>query len=173
MGFTLLKGCKFSVDWKEARSNFYKSLNAIISKLGTSPQSVDIILKLFVTNCLPCLTYAFAAAPAEGKEFEKLAFAYNSIFYKLFGVKTKKEIAFAQLHCGFLDFSNLQNFHRLSFLSKLVKAGSINKGTRLDETDWCDYERLMNSYNINLSSYGSNIKFCVYSYTELYLVTIC
>ena len=106
-------------------------------------------------------------------EFEKLAFAYNSIFYKLFGVKSKKEIAFAQLHCGFLDFSNLQNFHRLSFLSKLGKAGFINKGTRLDETDWCDYERLSNSYNINLSPCGSNIKFYVYRYTESYLASIC
>ena len=121
---------------------------------------------MLATKCVPLLTYGVAASLAEGKELDKMTFAYNSVFFKLFSVKSKKEIAFAQLHCGFLDFSNLQNLYRLSFLSKLAKNGLINNKSKLDELDWLEYKRLLNFYGINESTSIQCIKNAIYSYSE-------
>ena len=108
----------------ESRGNFYKSTNAILGKLG-SPPPIDVVLKLVMSKCLPMLLYGVSASESQSKEMSKSTFAFNSIFFKLFGVKTKNEIAFIQHHCHILDYPRLQNYHRITFLNKLFYNNKI------------------------------------------------
>ena len=59
LGITLKSFSKFSVDLKDSRSNFYKSFNAIYSKVSRA--SEDVILSLMKSFCIPSLLYGIEA----------------------------------------------------------------------------------------------------------------
>jgi hypothetical protein len=146
LGITILSGNCFIVDWHEARSNFYKTSNAIFGSLGSNPP-IDVCLKLITSKCLPILMYGMSAVTVTSKELNNLCFAYNSVFYKLFRVKSKQDIAFCQYHCGYWDFCHLLNYYRFCFLSRLYVNGELN--TSADERDLLELELLSRQYNLN------------------------
>ena len=55
LGIPFKSFSKFSVDLKDCRSNFYKSFNAIYSKVSRA--SEDVIVSLMKSICMPSLLY--------------------------------------------------------------------------------------------------------------------
>ena len=104
LGVSILSANCFSCDWHDARSNFYKSLNTILGNLGVSP-AVDVALNLIVSKCVPLLMYGLSAISISSSELNKLTFAYNRIFCKLFHVKGTETIKLCQFfhHHGNLN----------------------------------------------------------------------
>jgi len=168
LGLSFISSVSFKGDWHEARGNFYKSANSILSKLG-SPPPIDLALKLICTNCLPILTYGIAAAPSSSKEILKSYFPFNSIFVKLFGVKSVNDILFVQYHCNLLNFENLHNLYRLSFLLTLKNKGLIRPTNQFDIEDFFEIATICNKYGINLDSSKRGMKIAIFAKIEEHL----
>ena len=157
LGIHITSGKSFVSNWQHARSNFYKATNGILSKLGSNPP-LNIALKLVISNCAPMLLYGTAASPARASELKKSSFAFNSVFYKLFGTKSENEILFTQYMCNLLGFSHQQNYLRITFLLNLVRKGIIKPQTAFDEDDFKELGPFMNKYNFNQDSSKNFIK---------------
>ena len=134
-------------DWHDARSSFYKATNTILSKLGSNPP-MDVALKLINSKCLPILMYGMAAVSVTSSELNKLTFAYNSIFCKLFSIKITADIKFCQYYCNYWEFSHMRNFYRFCFLNKLFMNGQLKSISKIDEWDLVELNSLTKLYNL-------------------------
>ena len=70
------------------------------------------------------------------KELIRISFAYNTILWKLFKIKTKEEINFVPYFCNYLNFSDLVNYYRFCFLNKVFSRGLLHSRSRIDEDDY-------------------------------------
>ena len=114
--------------------------------------------KLIMSKCLPMLLYGVAASEAQSKEISKSSFAFNSIFFKLFGAKTKSEIALIQHHCNILDYPRLQNYHRITFLNKLFLNSKIRNSNPFDKADFDELNSLNTLYNTKIGADKFTVK---------------
>ena len=165
LGLTILSGIRFTCDWHEARSNFYKSSNAILGNLGSNPQ-INVGLKLITSKCLPILVYGLSAVSINAQELGKLSFAYNSIFCKLFGVKSNYEIKFCQYYCNHWEFSHLHSYYRFCFLKKLLITGRLSSQSKLDEPDLNEFNSLSVKYNLQSTDSNVNVRKKIWQYVE-------
>jgi len=165
LGMTIVSSAGFTCDFHEARSNFYKASNSILSNLGSN-LPINLVLKLIASKCLPILMYGLSAVSISSSELRKLTFAYNSIFYKLFNVKSKSEIAFSQYYCNYLDFTDLQSYFRLCFLNKLLIKGELSSKSKLNESDLFDLNSLSKKYNLLSTDSNFNIKNKIWIFVE-------
>ena len=165
LGVTILSCSNFMCDWHEARSNYYKTTNAILSNLGSNPP-IDVVLKLTNSKCLPILMYGMAAVTISPKELARMSFAYNSVIWKLFGVKSKDDIAFVQYYCNCLEFSHLVNYNRFCFLNKLHCKGHLNSCLKIDEPDMNDLVNLSNMYKLQHSDSTFSVKNKIWNFVE-------
>ena len=162
LGITIISNNLFTCDWHESRSNFYRASNKIFSNLGANPP-IDVTIKLIKTKCLPILMYGMSAVAISAKELSKLTFAYNSILWKLFGIKSKDEFRFVQHYCNYLDLSHLLNYHRFCFLNKLYSNGSLRFMKKIDEPDSLDLSNLSRLYNLHPSDSNNAVKGKIWS----------
>ena len=155
----------FSCDWQEAKSKFYRASNAILCKLGSNPP-IDVCLKLIQFQCLPVLTYGMSAVSIAANDINKLTFAYNSVFCKLFKTNCKETIEYCQYFCNYWQFLNLLDFNRFCFLRKLYRSGDLCSKSPLDRNDIFDLSSLSVKYGLTLSDSVSCVKRKIWIYFQ-------
>jgi len=165
LGVTILSSKSFLCDFHEARSNFYKALNTILGNLGSNPP-IEVALKLIQSKCFPILMYGLSAVTINSKELNKLTFAYNSVFYKLFKVKSSDNIKFCQYFNNCWDFSDLCNYYRLCFLQKQYSNCSHILSHSIDNSDYKDFCSLLNKYSVQFSDHKHVIKMKFWKYID-------
>ena len=166
LGVSILSANCFSCDWHDARSNFYKSLNTILGNLGVSP-AVDVALNLIVSKCVPLLMYGLSAISISSSELNKLTFAYNSIFCKLFHVKSTETIKLCQFFSSSWEFKYLYDFYRLCFLNNLFNKGLLCASCHIDNYDYNEFCLLLSRYNVNIWDSKRTMKFKFWNYINL------
>jgi len=70
----------FKCTFEPARSKFYKSFNAIFSKVA----SESVIMQLISSKCLPVLLYATEACPFLARDQSSVSFAVTRVLWKFF-----------------------------------------------------------------------------------------
>ena len=78
--------------------------------------ALNLILSLTSTNCTPILMYGLEAMKLSNSQINRLLYAYNSVFYKLFRTFNANIIAQTQLNSGYLNFGSLHDLRTVSFL---------------------------------------------------------
>ena len=133
--------------------------------MGSNPP-IDVLLKLISSKCFPILMYGLAAVSTKPNELGKLSFAYNSIFCKLFNVKTKSEIKFCQYFCNYWEFPHLQNYYRFCFLKKLFVMGQLSSTCLMDAPDLNELYSLSKHYNLHYTDSSFSAKKKIWKYIE-------
>ena len=83
LGVYFISGRSFKCSFDHSKSQFFKSFNAIFSKVGRSA-SEEIILSLIRAKCLPILLYGVEACPVLARDKHSLEFAVTRSLMKLF-----------------------------------------------------------------------------------------
>ena len=68
--------------------------------------------------------------------------------------------------CGFWPFQVLYEYHRLNFLSNLVKSNNLNKRADIDSTDYLDYLNLINKYGIDYNDSHAKFRYKFWRHCE-------
>ena len=83
LGLFIVAGKHFACNLHSCKVKFYCALNAILSKIGDM-SALNVILSLTATNCTPILMYGLAAMHLTNVQTNRMLYAYNSVFNKLF-----------------------------------------------------------------------------------------
>ena len=97
-----------------AKQKFFRSVNAIFSKI-VSLRNPTVALSLMQSFCVPILLYAQEALHLKKCDVDKLDYAYNSMFVKIFNVKENQSILQCQFYSGYLPASYLIDLRILTF----------------------------------------------------------
>ena len=100
LGVTLKSSVKFTVDFKHSRSGFYKSFNAIYSKVSRAKG--DVILSLIKTFCMPTLLYGIEALNLNVSTLSNLDSPLRQAFYKVFKTFDKVTINYCMFYTSVL-----------------------------------------------------------------------
>jgi hypothetical protein len=165
LGVWILKGNSLKFDWQEAKRKFFYTSNNIFSKLGSNP-NIALALHIFLSKCIPLLTYAHPAICLSKKEIASLTFCYNTIYYKLFGVKDVTLINQCQFFTGVLSFELQYELSRLLFLKKLVSSNVVNSYVEADVNDIHEYDRLRLKFGVNDFDSNYCIKCKIWTFFE-------
>lgn len=163
LGVTLRKGKSFICDWQDSKSRFYKASNAIFSNLGSNPP-IEVTLGLVRAQCIPILTYGMCATTVSSTDINKLSFAYNSIFYKLFKSSSKHVIECCQYFCNYWPLINLLDFNRYCFLKKLLLNGVLCPESLLDKKDYSDLLIISDKYCLRITDSINCIKYKIWQF---------
>jgi len=79
----------------------------------------------YLMYVFPILTYDINAKNLSQKQIHELSVCYNNMFIRIFGLYKWDSVKFIQFFCGKLDFLNLYNSRRISFLSRLWKTNNV------------------------------------------------
>ena len=120
LGVTLKSSMKFSVDLKDSRSNFYKSFNAIYSKVSRANE--EVILSLMKSFCLPSLLYGIEALHLTASDLNCLDAPIFQAFYKIFKTHNKVTINYCMLFMNVLPPRSEYIFRKIKFLTKKCKS---------------------------------------------------
>jgi hypothetical protein len=110
--------------------------------------------------------YGMSAVSVVSKELERTSFAYNTLLWKLFGIKSKNDIKFVQYYCGYLEFAHLHNYYRYCFLNKLFARGHLTNVLKIDEGDMKDLLQLSNMYKLLPTDSNFIVKRKIWNFVE-------
>ena len=122
LGITLKSSSKFSVDLKDSRSNFYKSFNAIYSKVSRANE--DVILSLVKSFCIPSLMYGIEALHLNASDLNSLDTPMFQALYKIFKTYDKVTASYCMFFMNILPPRFEYIFRKLKFLVK--NCNSVN-----------------------------------------------
>ena len=71
---------------------------------------------------------------------------YDSVYAKIFNVKSTDIIRQCQYYSGHLSFTLTHDLRRYNFLKKLVATNNLCKGRKLDENDFRDFSNMQKKY---------------------------
>ena len=83
LGIFITRNRRFKCSFANLKRSFYRSVNAIFGKV-LSTATVDAILHLINSKCLPVLLYGLEVCPLTKADMQFLDFCVNRIFMKLF-----------------------------------------------------------------------------------------
>jgi len=147
LGVFLKEGVNFACNWQPARRKFFIALNSILGTLGSNP-SLDVTLSLFISFCIPVLTYGIACFSLSAAEIKSFSFAYNAYFSKIFKSNNANTIAQCQYFCHIFPFYALYYDHiRYSFLLKYYSYSLSQQPNSLNHDDFLEITKLITKYN--------------------------
>ena len=137
LGVVLRSGTKFGCSVVEKVQSYYRAVNSILRVEGRSQDLV--LLRLLEAHCIPVLTYGIEIIHvADEDERRSLRVAYNAIFRRIFGYRTRESVSDLQHELGRLTWEELvkqrvQNFRMKTSMCRqntLVYAAHILSNRR-------------------------------------------
>lgn len=119
LGIVIKSASLFKCNLHNAKVKFFRSLNGILGKLGSSPQ-INLTLSLISTFCNPILLYGLESLRLSKTDVNLLTFPYNSVYMKLFATFDKSIINLCQFYCGELPLAYIVNLRTLNFYANLA-----------------------------------------------------
>ena len=118
LGIFIVSGKRFACNLHACKIKFFRALNAILGKIGDMT-ALNLILSLTSTNCTPILMYGLEAMYLTATQRNRLLYAYNSVFCKLFRSFNSDIITHTQFYSGYLNMYSFLDLRTLSFLHDL------------------------------------------------------
>jgi hypothetical protein len=128
LGAYFVSGRTFKCSFDHAKRQFYRSFNAVYSKLGRFA-SEEVVLSLVRSKCLPTLLYAVESCSMNNRDKRSLEFTVNRIFMKIFRTGSMSVIEECQRSFGFLPTKLMIDIKVAKFLQKFL--ASENRICRL------------------------------------------
>ena len=158
LGLYIVSGKHFSVNLHYCKMKFFRSLNSILSKIGDT-NALTLILSLTSSNCYPILMYGLQSMRLTKSQVNRLQYAYNSVFFKLFRTFKSDIILQTQYYTGHLDLASLLDLRSLNFLNTLRTYDYFSPASHLfylcGSNDWSD---IANKYNISVTDFGGQCR---------------
>jgi len=154
LGLTIVSAKHFKINLQNKKQNFFRSLNAIFSHIG-SKASPDVILSL-IEYCVPILLYGIECIDLSKSLSNSIENAYSQAYSKIFRSFDRQIIKECQYNFGYLPMELKIVNRRLGFLSKLKSIGNLHCNLFTFGNE--ELTTLISKYNINL---GINVnKIC-------------
>ena len=158
LGLFIVAGKHFACNLHSCKIKFFRALNAILSKIGDM-NAVNVILSLVASNCTPILLYGLEAMHLNNAQNNRLLYAYNSVFYKLFRSFNANIILQTQYYTGYLNLTSLIDLRTITFLNELCNYDASSPASHLfylcGKNEWID---IASRYNINVNDAGGLCK---------------
>src|SRR5271163_4574843 len=91
LGIYIVAASSFKVNLHNAKVKFFRSLNGILCKLGTSPPP-HIVLYLVSSHCNSVLFYGLESLHLSKTNYNSISYPYNCTYTKLFSTFDKNII---------------------------------------------------------------------------------
>ena len=150
LGVYFVTGRLFSCCFDHAKSKFFRSFNAILSKVGRFA-SEEVVISLIYAKCLPVLLYSTEACRILVRDKRSLEFTVTRSLMKLFRTSSANIVQDCQKFFRLLPISNLIDIRKAKFLEDFI----INENCicRLFGRDaQCSLDKFFSSYSDDIVS---------------------
>jgi hypothetical protein len=117
LGVVIIAAKRFSISLTNNKQSFYRSCNAIFSKIGHCA-SEEVIIKLISAKCMPMLTYGLDVCPMSAAQTRTLDFIITRVFMRIFRTRSVDTVNECQLHFGSYKISDIVARRKSKFLHK-------------------------------------------------------
>ena len=114
----------FKCNLQNNRRAFYRSFNAIFSKIGRFA-SEDVIINLIYMKCVPVLLYGTDAVPVLKRENQSMDFVMTRVLMKLFRTGSISVIRECESAFGLRKMSTVISERKHKFLFRYVKTSNL------------------------------------------------
>ena len=119
LGVKVVSGRRFGSSATERIRKFYRCANAIFRIEGRSDD--ETMLSLVESHCVPLLSYGMEIARiSDPKEQSKIRKAYNSLYRKIFGYRTRESVTDLQLCLGRPTWEMLIENMKVGFYERIA-----------------------------------------------------
>jgi hypothetical protein len=150
LGVTIVAAKVFSCNLHTAKLKFYRSINGILGKIGSSP-NIAVTLSLISSHCNPVLLYGMESVHLSTSQMNSLSHPYNSAYMKLFNSFDMKTVTTCQYYCGHLPLSYTIDLRKLKLYTKLKDWNSSPANILFNWFGGSELEDIMIRYNIGHS----------------------
>jgi hypothetical protein len=119
LGVYIVAAKKFSISISNNKHSFYRSCNAIFSKVGHCA-SEEVVVRLISAKCLPVFTYGLDACPVSVAHRRTLDFVCIRTLMRIFKTSSVDIITECQLRFNFRNFTDIVNNRKRMFLYKFI-----------------------------------------------------
>jgi hypothetical protein len=123
LGMYITAGTTFKCNLHNVKMKFFRSLNSVLGKLGSSPH-VGLTLYLVAANCVPILFYGLESMHLSKANYNSVTYPYDMAYIKLVLTFDKEIIQLCQFYLGELPCSHAVDVQTLNFYAKLSELNS-------------------------------------------------
>ena len=124
LGVHLVSSTSFRVLFDIAKGRFFRSWNAIFSKVGRTA-SEEVVISLLRHKCLPILLYGTESCPLFARDKHSFEFSVTKIFMKLFRTNSSPIVKECQKAFRFLPIANLIDIRTAAFLERYMATDNV------------------------------------------------
>ena len=163
LGLLLVVGKRFACNLHNCKLKFFRALNSILSKIGDM-SALSVILSLTDSNCTPILMYGLEAMHLTKAQTNRLIYAYNSVFYKLFRTFHSETILQTQFYTGHLNLESFIDLRTINFLNNLRTFDFYSPASYL--FNLCgtnEWSCIASKYNISVNDAGGQCRIKIWA----------
>jgi hypothetical protein len=123
LGVYIVQSSRFKCAVDEQKKSFFRSVNAIFSKV-CRVASDEVILQLIFSKCVPALLYGLEALPITTSDLNSLDFSFNRVMMKIFKTSDINIVRECQAWFGIQLPSDLLAKRRNKFLDQYSSSGN-------------------------------------------------
>jgi hypothetical protein len=124
LGVCLESSFVFRVSFDAVKCQFFRSFNAIYSKVGRIA-SEEVIVSLLSQKCIPILLYGTESCPILSRHKQSFEFSITKIFMKIFKTRSSLIVKHCQDASGFLTISKQIDYRTASFLKRYALTDNV------------------------------------------------
>ena len=124
LGIYIVAAKKFSISISKNKQSYYRSCNAVFSKVGRSA-SEEVVVQLISSKCLPTFTYGLDACPVSLTHSRTLDFVCTRTIMRIFKTNSVDTVTECQHRFNFQNFSEIVKRRKRMFLYKFIKCENV------------------------------------------------
>lgn len=119
LGICIVAAKKFKISISNNKKAFYRSFNAIFSKVGRCA-SEEVVVKLISAKCLPVFIYGLDACPVSLTDKRTLDFIMTRTFMRIFKTNSVDIVNECQMRFNFRKVSQIVDDRKCRFLNRFA-----------------------------------------------------
>ena len=147
---------ELSIGLKNCKSAFYKSFNAIYSKIFKSDE--NLILTLVSTYCIPALSYGLEAVDLNLSDADSLDQPIMRALGKVFKTYDRSVLHFCMFYFGYIPAQTALALRKFKSLSKLKLSSNICVNTSTNVCIMQDMDKIVSKFGIDVNAQFHSIK---------------
>ena len=156
LGIVFVASKKLSIGLKNCKSAFYKSFNAIYSKIFKSDE--NLILTLVNTYCISALYYGLEAVDLNLSDANSLDQPIMRALGKVFKTYDRSVLHWCMLYFGYLPAQSALALRKFKFLSKLKLCSNICVTILTNLCIMQDLDKIVSKFEIDVNVPFHSIK---------------
>ena len=156
LGIVFAASKKLYIGLKNCKSAFYKSFNAIYSKIFKSDE--NLILTLVNTYCIPALYYGLEAVDLNVSDADSLDQPTMRALDKVFKTYDRSVLHFCMFYFGYMPAQSALALREFKFLSKLKLSKNTCVNTLTNVCIMQDLDKIVSKFGIDVNVPFHSIK---------------